>query len=443
MISNKNLKYSFSSVLVKLIPKKDDITHIKNWRPISLLSVFYKIPSSAYSNRLKRVYDKIVSQRQKAYSSKKVLQEAVIDVLDNIKKCIVNNSLAGIVLIDFRKAFDTISHNYILKSLKFFNFSDYMINVAETLLTGRCGSVLTDTGQTPNFSFDSGTPQGAPESAFFFCIALEPLLIKLKICPTIEKIEIPSRLFPTTRKTLEGVAFADDASGFIKASDQNLPNFKLILDNFFRMSCLGINVEKTTIIPIAAGNNIDFIRSIEESGFSVDSKFKLLGYKIDNKLEKLHENIECVMEKLTKISSFWSKFKLSLPGRINIYKCYMLSNINFICSVIPTRKSDFDKIDQKCFHFVNGDMQTSFKKAFSPISDGGLGLIHSYDFCIANRVGLFKRSLMSEDTWAVVMKNACHGSDPFYIDAQSPILIENPHASLIAKAYDAFYTLYI
>ena len=58
---------------------------------------------------------------------KQILQKAVIDVLDNIKKCIVNDSPAGIVLIDFRKAFDTISHNYILKSLKFFNGSDYMI----------------------------------------------------------------------------------------------------------------------------------------------------------------------------------------------------------------------------------------------------------------------------------------------------------------------------
>ena len=99
MIATKNLNYSFSSVLVKLIPKKDDITHIKNLRPISLLSVFYKIPSSAYSNRLKRVYDKIVSKRrQKAYSSQKILQEAVIDVLDNIKKCIVNDSHAGMYL---------------------------------------------------------------------------------------------------------------------------------------------------------------------------------------------------------------------------------------------------------------------------------------------------------------------------------------------------------
>ena len=62
------------------------------------------------------------------------------------------------MLINFRKAFNTISHNYILKSLEFFNFSDYMINIAETLLTGRHGSVLTDTGQTQNFSFDSGTP---------------------------------------------------------------------------------------------------------------------------------------------------------------------------------------------------------------------------------------------------------------------------------------------
>ena len=114
-----------------------------------------------------------------------------------------------------------------------------------------------------------------------------------------------------------------------------------------------------------------------------------------------------------------------------------------MCSVIPTRKSDFDKIDQKCFNFVNGDMQTSFKNAFSPISDGGLGLVHSHDFCIANRVGIFKRSLTSDDTWAMAIRNACHGSDPFYIDIQSPLLKENPHASLIAKAYDAFYASYI
>ena len=39
MITNKNLKYYFKSVLVKLVRKKDDITHIKNWCHISLLGV--------------------------------------------------------------------------------------------------------------------------------------------------------------------------------------------------------------------------------------------------------------------------------------------------------------------------------------------------------------------------------------------------------------------
>ena len=62
------------------------------------------------------------------------------------------------------------------------------------------------------------------------------------------------------------------------------------------------------------------------------------------------------------------------------------------------------KLDQMCFNFVNGDMQTSFKKAFSPISDVGLDLIHSHDFCIANRVGILKMSLMSEETWAMIWK---------------------------------------
>ena len=69
-------------------------------------------------------------------------------------------------------------------------------------------------------------------------------------------------------------------------------------------------------------------------------------------------------------------------------------------------------------------MQTTFVKVFSPISDGGLDIVHSHNFCIANRVGIFKKSLISKDAWAMVMKNEGHGFDPFYIDVQSPILSE-------------------
>ena len=44
---------------------KGNTEHIKNWRPIALLSNISSVYSKAYSN-------KITSQSQKAYSSKKI-----------------------------------------------------------------------------------------------------------------------------------------------------------------------------------------------------------------------------------------------------------------------------------------------------------------------------------------------------------------------------------
>jgi hypothetical protein len=47
-----NLTQSFNSAGIKLIPKKGDLSKIKNWRPISLLNSVFKIISKAVDNRL-------------------------------------------------------------------------------------------------------------------------------------------------------------------------------------------------------------------------------------------------------------------------------------------------------------------------------------------------------------------------------------------------------
>ena len=54
-LENGNLPAIFKTANIKLIPKKGDTTNIKNWRPISLLSNFYKILSRAINNRLKKL----------------------------------------------------------------------------------------------------------------------------------------------------------------------------------------------------------------------------------------------------------------------------------------------------------------------------------------------------------------------------------------------------
>jgi hypothetical protein len=46
-LENQSLPDFFMTAVIKLIPKKGDTSKISNWRPISLLSNFYKIISRA------------------------------------------------------------------------------------------------------------------------------------------------------------------------------------------------------------------------------------------------------------------------------------------------------------------------------------------------------------------------------------------------------------
>lgn len=53
LFSNENLTPSMNQAIITLIPKNDKKELLKNWRPISLLCVDYKILTKIISNRLK------------------------------------------------------------------------------------------------------------------------------------------------------------------------------------------------------------------------------------------------------------------------------------------------------------------------------------------------------------------------------------------------------
>jgi hypothetical protein len=52
----------FRGATVKLIPNKGDLSQLKNWRPISLLSNVYKILSRALNNRLNRIVNRVLAE---------------------------------------------------------------------------------------------------------------------------------------------------------------------------------------------------------------------------------------------------------------------------------------------------------------------------------------------------------------------------------------------
>ena len=113
------LTQNFRCASVRLIPKKGNTDKLNNWRPISLLSNFYKIISRALNNRLNKIINRVCSRGQKGYNSMRVTQEVLINVWEPIHHCRKNNIRGAVVAIDMAKAFDTLSNEFLDEVMEF------------------------------------------------------------------------------------------------------------------------------------------------------------------------------------------------------------------------------------------------------------------------------------------------------------------------------------
>ena len=77
-----------------------------------------------------------------------------------------------LLLIDFRKAFDSISHRFIEKSLKLFNFGPRYRKWIRLLLQDFKGQINHGGNLTELFDMSRGARQGDPISSLLFILAI-------------------------------------------------------------------------------------------------------------------------------------------------------------------------------------------------------------------------------------------------------------------------------
>merc|ERR1712074_303721 len=145
-VSREKLNSFMDRGLIKVIKKGGtDGEELKNWRPITLLSQIYKLISGVVAGRMKKLLIKLISGCQKAYQNTSNIGKIILDILETIALCNNHKTQAIILLVDFSKEFDSISHEYIYESLKFFNFGDHFIKIVI-----RIGSKQDDTKPLTN-----------------------------------------------------------------------------------------------------------------------------------------------------------------------------------------------------------------------------------------------------------------------------------------------------
>ena len=106
------------------------------------------------------------------------------------------------------------------------------------------------------------------------------------------------------------------------------------------------------------------------------------------------------MVKIRGMSLFWAKFKLSIVGRINIAKTYLLSQIGFFAPVLSFNETQIQTLRNEIGSFVRGNLKISINVAYNTIQEGGLGMIETESYIDAIKVGLFRKSINNNDFWA-------------------------------------------
>ena len=209
--------------IVTCLPKPNKPRHLlKNWRPISLLNVIYKIMSSAIANRLKNVLNNIIYQDQKGFISGRYIGENIRLIYDILFETKQHNMPGLLLSIDFKQAFDSISWKFIHKVLDYYNFGPSFKKWIKLFQTNVESCIIQNGFISECFYLERGCRQGDPISPYIFILCVEILSLMIRNDENVKGIKINGKEYKLSQ-------YADDTQLFLDGSKLSLHSALSIL----------------------------------------------------------------------------------------------------------------------------------------------------------------------------------------------------------------------
>lgn len=115
---NKNLSHNTKFGVMKVVPKKADKRQLKDWRPLTMLSIIYKLLSKLLASRLSPHNHEIISPQKTRFIPRRYILKNIFTAWLTHDWVIKHNILMLFLKLDFKKAFDRVKHQYIFVVLE-------------------------------------------------------------------------------------------------------------------------------------------------------------------------------------------------------------------------------------------------------------------------------------------------------------------------------------
>ena len=165
---------------------------------VVVVNTDYKIAASVLALRIKTVLPSLVHSDQIGYIKGRLINDAVRTIVDIIHHTNKENKPGALLFLDFKKAFDTVSFNYLLKRLKRFNFGPSFINWIQVLYKNANSCVMNGRISSGFFNIERGVRQGDPLSPYLFIIGIELLASAIRENDQIRGISVANKIIKTS-----------------------------------------------------------------------------------------------------------------------------------------------------------------------------------------------------------------------------------------------------
>ena len=200
---------------------------------------------------------------------------ALIDITEDWLKSIDNGECIGLVMLDLRKAFDTVNHNLLIKKLPMYGLNVHVVNWFKSYLTDRSHITCVNGSRSNEQKSVCGIPQGSILGPLLFIMYINDL--------------------PKSVANVKVSMYADDTAIYYSSKDVhdivNKMNYDLEnVDNWLAKNKLCLNVDKTHFMLIGTPQRLSNLQNddlnVNIKGFRLQriDHCKHLGIEVDKNL---------------------------------------------------------------------------------------------------------------------------------------------------------------
>ena len=365
-------------VLSVLYKGKGEADQLKNYRPLTIMNVDYKIFTEILMRRLLKALEGTIGHHQTAYLKGRLIDDNVRTIQYTVDKYKDDeNEGIHLLFLDQEKAFDRVSHRFLWAALKQLGIPRLFINCIKGLYRNASVVLMLNGYAGRPIRIRSGVRQGDPISCPLFLVAIECLAQAIIQSVDIRGIDLSTQL--------KCVLYADDIVVLLR-NQAELDALMEIISTYGKASGSRVNWEKSYTLPVGAVRPLNLP---EVKIISPAQPYEHLGIPVGTQIKpQITQFWENTLARFKKIADFWLKSHMSLKGRVLIGNSLMMSIPRYALKFLEVQGPTAIALEKEYYRLIWDDKYRTISDIQSccPAKVGGIGCLDLH--CIQEAIAV-------------------------------------------------------